>query len=54
MAVGPAVSFLAAPVLHLGQRVGNVYLAEKEAGEEFTGEDEETLRNYLKTGINMQ
>ena len=43
MAVGPVVSFLAAPVLHLGQRVGNIYLAEKEAGEEFTGEDEETL-----------
>ena len=43
VAVGPVVSFLAAPVLHLGQRVGNIYLAEKEAGEEFTGEDEETL-----------
>ena len=43
VAVGPVVSFLAAPVLHLGERVGNVYLAEKEAGEEFTGEDEETL-----------
>ena len=41
--VGQVVSFLAAPVLHLGQRVGNIYLAEKEAGEEFTGEDEETL-----------
>ena len=43
VAVGPVVSFLAAPVLHLGQRVGNIYLAEKEAGEEFTEEDEETL-----------
>ena len=43
LAVGPVVSFLAAPVLHLGQRVGNVYLAEQEAGEEFTGEDEEPL-----------
>ena len=43
MAVGLVVSFLAAPVLHLGERVGNIYLAEKEAGEEFTGEDEETL-----------
>ncbi len=41
--VGPVVSFLAAPVLHLGERVGNIYLAEKEAGEEFTGEDEEIL-----------
>ena len=41
--VGPVVSFLAAPVLHLGERVGNIYLAEKEAEEEFTGEDEETL-----------
>ena len=43
LAVGPVVSFLAAPVLHRGQRVGNVYVAEKEAGREFTREDEETL-----------
>ena len=41
--VGPAVSFLAAPVLHRGERVGNLYVAEKEAGREFTREDEETL-----------
>ena len=41
--VGPVISFLAAPVLHLGQRVGNIYLAEKEGGEEFTVEDEEIL-----------
>ena len=41
--VGPAVSFLAAPVLHRDERVGNVYLAEKESREEFTREDEETL-----------
>ena len=39
----PRVSFLAAPVLHLGQRVGSVFLAEKEDGQEFTPEDEETL-----------
>ena len=43
LAVSPRVSFLAAPVLHLGQRVGSVFLAEKEGGQEFTGEDEETL-----------
>ena len=43
LAVSPRVSFLAAPVLHLGQRVGSVFLAEKEGGEEFTPEDEETL-----------
>ena len=43
LAVGPRVSFLAAPVLHLGQRVGSVFLAEKEDGQEFTPEDEETL-----------
>ena len=41
--VSPSVSFLAAPVLHLGQRVGSVFLAEKEGGREFTQEDEETL-----------
>ena len=43
LAVSPRVSFLAAPVLHLGQRVGSVFLAEKEGEEEFTLEDEETL-----------
>ena len=41
--VSPTVSFLAAPVLHLGERVGSVFLAEKEGGQEFTQEDEETL-----------
>ena len=43
LAVSPTVPFLAAPVLHLGQRVGSVFLAEKEDGQEFTLEDEETL-----------
>ena len=43
MEVSPAVSFLASPVLHRAERVGNVYLAEKEGGGEFTREDEETL-----------
>ena len=41
--VGPAVSFLAAPVLHQDERVGNIYVAEKESSEEFTREDEDTL-----------
>ena len=41
--VGPAVSFLAAPVLHRDERVGNIYVAERESSEEFTREDEETL-----------
>ena len=40
---GPVVSFLAAPVLHRGERVGNLYVAEKDGGSEFTHEDEETL-----------
>ena len=43
LALGSVVSFLAAPVLHRGERAGNVYVAEKEAGVEFTREDEETL-----------
>ena len=42
-AVGPVMSFLAAPVLHRGERVGNFYLGEKEASPAFTAEDEETL-----------
>ncbi len=40
---GPALSFLAAPIRHRGGRVGNIYVAEKEGGAEFTREDEETL-----------
>ncbi len=43
LAAGPVVSFLAAPVFHRGERVGNIYVAGKEHGEEFTQEDEETL-----------
>ena len=41
--VGPLLSFLAVPVLHLGKRVGNIYMAERETGGEFSREDEETL-----------
>ena len=44
--VGPAVSFLAAPVLHRDERVGNIYVAEKESSEEFTREDEDTLVTF--------
>ncbi|MDE2861202.1 MAG: ATP-binding protein [Chloroflexota bacterium] len=43
VAVSERVSFLASPVLHLGERVGSIYLAEKEGGLEFTQEDEDTL-----------
>ena len=38
-----AVSFLAAPVLHRGQRVANIFVAGRQEGREFTLEDEETL-----------
>ena len=41
--VGPRLSFLASPVLNLGERVGNLYLADKENESEFTQSDEETL-----------
>ncbi len=36
-------SFLGAPIRHLGDPVGNLYLTEKKGGGEFTVEDEETL-----------
>ena len=39
----PMKTFLGAPVRHRGERLGNIYLTEKEGGEEFTPEDEETL-----------
>ena len=42
-APGPSVSLLAAPVEHRGERLGNLYLADKEDGREFSLEDEETL-----------
>ena len=43
VAVSEKVSFLAFPVLHRGERVGSIFLAEKDGGREFTREDEETL-----------
>ena len=36
-------AFMAAPILHQGVRVGNIYVATDTAGGEFTREDEETL-----------
>ena len=41
--VSPRVTFLAFPVSHQGERVGSIYLAEKQDGEEFSQEDEDTL-----------
>ena len=38
----PMKTFLGAPIRHLGEPVGNIYLTEKEGGE-FSEEDEETL-----------
>ena len=43
MPVSPVFPFMAAPVLHRDETVANFYLADKEEGEEFTLEDEETL-----------
>ena len=39
----PMGSFLGTPVFHHGERLGNIYLTEKERGGEFTPEDEETI-----------
>ena len=44
--LGPVGSFLGAPIRHRGQHVGNFYLSDKEAGVEFTDEDEETLAMF--------
>lgn len=41
--VSPMMSLLAAPIRHMGERVGNIFVGEKEGGKEFTSEDEETL-----------
>ena len=39
----PVRSLMGTPMRHQGERVGNLYVAEKEGGGEFTPEDEETL-----------
>ena len=39
----PMKTLLAAPIKHRGERVGNIYLTEKEGSGEFTVKDEETL-----------
>ena len=41
--VGAGMSFLLAPIANRGERAGYVLLGEKESGQEFTQEDEETL-----------
>ena len=43
MRISSALSFLAAPILYGGGSIGNIYLAEKEAADEFSLEDEHTL-----------
>ena len=39
----PMKSFLGVPVRHLDRSVGNIYVTEKEGGQEFTEDDEEIL-----------
>ena len=46
LAAGPVGPLLAAPVLHRGERMGNIYVAGKEHGQEFTQEDEDTLVTF--------
>ncbi len=42
-AAGPVYPFMAAPMFHRGVRVGHVFVGDREDGEEFRKEDEETL-----------
>ena len=44
--VGPTLPLLAAPVLHMGKRVGHIFLPARDAGGEFSREDEETLVTF--------
>ena len=44
--VSSPMPFLCAPINHQGEPTGIVYLADKEAGREFTSEDEETLVTF--------
>ena len=42
----PTSSFLTTPMWHRGDRVGNIHMAMREQGEEFSREDEETLSMF--------
>ena len=44
--LGPVGSFLGSPIRLRGERVGNIYLSDKQGGDEFTQEDEETLAMF--------
>ena len=44
--VGTELPFMATPVLHNGERVGNLFLAKIAPGDEFSQEDEETLMMF--------
>ncbi len=41
--LGPVGTFLGSPLRHRGERIGNLYLSDKEGGREFTRQDEEVL-----------
>ena len=41
--VGRPCTFMASPIFHRGDRLGHVFVGDKNGGEEFTKEDEETL-----------
>ncbi len=41
--VADTLSFLAAPALHRGERVANIFVADRQGGSEFSTADEETL-----------
>ena len=41
--ISPVLSFLMAPIVHLNELAGHIYVGEKEEGREFTREDEEVL-----------
>ena len=43
MPVSSRLPFLAAPIIHRGERVGGIYLGDTEGGRDFTQEDEKTL-----------
>ena len=46
MEVAPRVSFLSAPIIHMGERLGNIFVGAAETGGEFSREDEETLAMF--------
>ena len=49
--LSPEVPFFIAPILHRGERLGHFFLADREGGEDFTQDDEDTLVMFVSQAV---